>query len=195
MTALLLALVLLADEGLDQPEQKPKPAKLVRTPEGSCDKKRLDELKQAVATTERAQLTAVVSQGFAEACEGKLPKLVSDALLVMHKTEVADHGNDMALALHDQPDFAKLGCPKWEEVYPPVAHAAPGDKLRAIYQGCDLGKLKLLTEEEFANTADLGAALVMAPLYAWLTQHGMAPAAAKGWLRALLAVPVGRRKR
>jgi len=190
MTALLLALVLLADDPLDAPArpEKKKPVKIVKTPEGSCDKKALDELKKTVAATDRAQLTAVVSQGFGEACEGKLPKLVSDALTVMHKTEVDGHGNDMALVFHDEPDFVKLGCPKWEDVYTPVAHSAPGDKLRAIYRGCDLEKLKVLNIEEFANTADLGAAFVMAPLHNWLTLHGMPPAAAKGWMRSLLAV-------
>lgn len=188
MTPLLLALVLLADGAADGPEKKPRPPKLVKTPEGSCDKKALDELKKAVAGTDRAQLTAVVSQGLGEACEGRLPKLVSDALIAMHRTEVDAHGPDLALVLHDEPDFAKLGCPKWEEVFTPVAHAAPGDKLRALYAGCALDKLKVLNEEEFVDTPDLGAAYVMAPLYAWLTQHGMPAAVAKGWMRALLAV-------
>ncbi len=179
MTRLILSSLLLAGAALAAG----------KTPYGPCDKAQLAELKKALATATRETKTGLVSEALANACEAKLPSPVADALRAMHKTETHEHGEAMALVFREVGPFVKLGCPKWEKAFPPVERAAPGDKLRALYKECGLSKLKLMTEDEYISSPDLGAAYVAAPLHAWLTKNGMEAGAARQLIRDLLAIP------
>lgn len=179
MTRLILSSVLLAGAA----------AAAGKTPHGPCDKARLAELKKALATATRDTKTNLVSEAVSDACEAKLPKPIADALRAFRKTETHTHGEAMALVFREVPAFVKLGCPKWEKAFPPVERAAPGDKLRALYKECGLAKLKLMTEDEYISTPDLGAAYVAASLHAVLTKNGMEAGAARQLMRDLLAIP------
>jgi hypothetical protein len=158
----------------------------------TCDRQRIAEGLESSRSGSVTERISMISKKLSVACDGVLPQSVVDALDSFHVTETSEHGPAMLMALRDAPEFVAAGCERWEEEF--SSRAAPGDKLRSIYQACEIGKLDLVTEEEMVSVADLGVIYVSAPLYKWLLRHGYDPAAARGIVRSLLGLSAGAKR-
>jgi len=129
----------------------------------------------------------LVSRAIVDACEKKIPTGVQSGIKAVNMADPVDRAVMAAHLVLELPSFSKLGCAKFPAPFDAATAAAPADKARVLYTGCDYGKLGLMSQAELATALNRapGHAILAAPLYKWLIDNGVAVDAARKIIRAM----------
>jgi hypothetical protein len=130
-------------------------------------------------------------QGLHEACGKNLPDEMDKAMAAFAQASPADGATIIAMGLSKSMSFGRDACPDFERVFGSVAAAEPTSKAKALYEGCQYGKLGLVTAAEFDTIGmqNFAGALATPPLYVWLKDHGVEQAEARTLMRKILSLP------
>ena len=136
-----------------------------------CDEKGLKRAVDALAALDHRMIGRLTAQSLFEGCKG-LPASISKALQASGKAGPEERPTIFAFALAQTPDFGKAACPDFEKTFGSVASTGPGDKAKVLFNGCDYGKLGLMTEAEYtAATADWAGTLLAPSMFKWMLDH------------------------